>query len=639
VREEVTYDWWRAKPGKDATVHDKLTSYVDDEEQAASYLHWLDRIHWAMYENELMTEGGNYARALASLRRHGFTSSKLRVAQSIVDTVVSKLGKRHPAIKVNPSNADWSLKRKGRQLTKWIRGKNQELELQEVSPLIFLDACVTGTGVLKIGNEFDEIVLDRVPRRELFVNAREARYGKPRQLHHKRTMCRDVLVEMFPDFRYQIEKAGNLEAWIDEEDDFVGVETGNLIKVYESWHLPSGPNADDGRHAICIDGATLLYEKWERARFPFAFMRYAPREKGFWGMGLIEAVAENQYNINQTVRDIQQALYYGAQLKVLAQRGSKIIKSHLGRNQGPFVIEYDGRPPEWIAPNPVSKDQLEYLRQEIEWAYEFTGVSQMSASSKNPLGANASGAALQEFYDLESERLADPEQRWARWHVDVAECEIDTAKEIAADHKGYGARWNQRSFFEQIPWAEVDMKRDQYHLALEATNFLPDTRAGKLDQAERLAQNGFIDPSAAFAVLADFPDLERVNRLKLAPREHLEFVMEQLEDESVPFEDVQPESFMDLELGIPMAKAYYARAVTEGAPDEVQQRFRDWIVAAENIANIAPPPQPEMPVGPDGMPMEAGAPPPMPDAAALEGPAPMPGPPMPGSQPGGGMPL
>lgn len=638
--------WWERKVSQADDVYQAATSYVEWLEQVSAQLYWVDRVHSAMYENRLLSGAGKFSGALSVLRHSGFTSTRLRVSSSIVDTVTAKIGKNKPAVKINPSNADWSLKRKGRMLQKFIRGKSEELEVQAIAPQILRDACVYGTGCVKVSIEFGEMCIDRIPRDELFVDPREAKYGKPRQIHHRRQMSREVLQEMFPKQATQIKEAESAEILPDDED-LEGWTDTDMISVYESWHLPSGPDAKDGRHTICIKNATLLFEEWTRPRFPLIFLRYANRLKGFWGRGLMEDLAELQYAINETVRDVQMAIYWGSQLKVLSQRGSGINKSALGRNQRPVVVEYTGTKPTWEAPNPVSGQQVEFLKQLIAWAHEFTGVSEMSVSAKNPLGAGASAVALQEFYDIESERLSQQEQSFARFFVDLAEVQIDTAREIAKSDggKGYKAKYGDKNVMEQINWADVDLKDDVYNLTLEAASFLPDTRAGKLEVSERLYQSDLIDANAAMALFGGAPDIERVMRSRNAPREQVEYIIERLEDPDVDMFEVTPDAYMDLVQAIPMIKAELARACTEKAPEEVKDNYRTWIglavkvldsmKQAEAAAQLPPPPQPGMP--PEGMPMDPGMPmePGMMPPEPMAGPAPMPGPagmppPMPG---------
>ena len=110
------------------------------------------------------------------------------------------------------------------------------------------------------------------------------------------------------------------------------------------------------------------------------------------------------------------------------------------------------------------------------------------------------------------------------------------------------------------------------------------------------------------SLLGGFPDIERANRVRNAPLEYLEYIMEQLEDVDVPFDTLTPNSYMDLKLGFDIGKANLNLLMPEpNVPEEVLQRFRDWLQLAEGILNQAAESQAEaLPPAP-GMPQPGGA--------------------------------
>src|SRR5690606_20657104 len=103
--------------------------------------------------------------------------------------------------------------------------------------------------------------------------------------------------------------------------------TSPMVEVVESWRLPY--EGKGGRHTICIEGATLLDEPWERDSFPFAFLCWSPPRSGFWGSVLVDELAALQYKVNEVFRDLQQNIYYTSAIKVLVRRGADIAKKKL----------------------------------------------------------------------------------------------------------------------------------------------------------------------------------------------------------------------------------------------------------------------------------------------------------------------
>jgi len=101
-----------------------------------------------------------------------------------------------------------------------------------------------------------------------------------------------------------------------------------------------------------------------------------------------------------------------------------------------FVEDVLGALPEYTAQiqaaatvQPELFNQLNMLYQK---AYEITGVSQLAAASRNPLGANASGAALREMTDIQSDRFALTSFQYQQFHLDLAQLFIDEAKALAS---------------------------------------------------------------------------------------------------------------------------------------------------------------------------------------------------------------
>lgn len=626
--------WW--KTGLREKPHSDLWSHVSALREYRIRESWKDRTWEQLYENELYSSGGPYAAALTQLARYGFQAARLNVTRSVVDTLVAKIGKRPPAVKATPDAAKYKLRKKAKGLTRFIRGAAEADELDQKQPYVLRDACIVGTGALKVYDRWGQICSEIVPKEELFVDPREARYGRPRQLHQWKVMSKDVLREMFPRHRAAIDNAPQADA---REDMYSYEEWGganNMVDVIESWHLRSGPDADDGRHAIILADTTLLYERWDRDRFPLAFMHYAPKRRGFWGKGLVEQGAELQVKIDQITRDILEALYYLSQARVVAHRNAGVVKSHLGRQSRPWLIEYDGpHPPIIEAPNPVSKDAmmvLEFLERQF---YELAGISQMSARAKNPLGAGASGAALAEWYDIESERYRQTEQAYSQFSVDVAELYIDTAKTMAERGEvKQVAKWTNRGVMQRISWKDVDMERDMFNLAIEPTGFLPDTRAGKLDAIERLAKVGLLEGPQLAQLFMDEPDIAKANAELNAARNNLDRVMEELADEDAEFPGIDPH--WNLAEAERMAKGEYNRAQADGAPEAVLERFRKFIslvIAATKKAQAAMAP----PADPMAM-QDPGAGPPMPADAQAGMPQPLPAGPAPEVLPGEALP-
>jgi hypothetical protein len=540
-----------------------------------------DEIHGVMYANRARLAGA-YARALELMRSGGNSPLKLNITRSMIETVTARIAMDFPLVQVAADGAEWSYKLRARRMTRFITSKQEETGFRRLAPLAFRDACVRGTGISKVTSENGDICHERVPKRELYIDPLESRYGKARNAHRKMQYAKDVLVARFGTTEAKksaIATAPESEKR-DEDRDLQQFDRSNLVDVIESHHLPSKPDGEDGLHVISLANGTILHRApWTRPRLPYAFLHWSPPDDGFWGTGLAEELAPIQWSIDRTVEVLDEGFRLGAPLRVFLQRSSKIIASQLLPRVG-TIIECSGAAPEIKAPsNPVSDQQIRWLMQLIEQAYQIAGVSLMAAAAKKPSGID-SGEGLRVFHDFETERFQHVEGNYQNFALDNAELAIDEAKDIygAREKDGqplnrdFHAKWVHRDVVEKIPWADVDLARDCFKLKLKPVNALTGTLTHKLETAKMFAQSGLVS-SEWILPLFDNPDIERFIRLQTSTFNYSEWFVEQLMDEDARMP--QPDSVADLAFLEKHMKAGHLDAVVDGAPESVLKRFRE----------------------------------------------------------------
>lgn len=648
--------WWQAepsgKPDAPIAVHDGVVGRARTLKSAWRKMEIQDRIHDRIYENRALRAGGTYRAAVDALERAGFQTARLFVTTSIVDTFTSRISKKRPMPMFVVDDAEWSLKRKAQRFRRFLHSKLRETEFDRLCSEIVNDACVRGTGVAYIDEHDHDVLVERVHRHEILLEPREARMGAKgiRQLHWIRQVSREVLKAKFPEFADAIDKAPASASQRHDAaagDDWLlageTVEHEDVIDVTFSWHLKSGPNCEDGRRAVCIENATLCYDHYDGDRFPFAFLhRYKPK-RGFWGRGDVELLRDLQARVNAIVRDVQQNLDVHGKIMVSVNEQYDIPTDQL-TGRYPFKLKWrgpQGSQPQWIIPQPVSPGQIQALELVIQKMHDLIGVSQWATSSKNPVGAGASGIALDTFYDIESERHAVFEDDYANFRLDAArlflDCgyrvvdrehdeadeEAERKKKAKARGKKYEAPERRRSWMDvgglaSRDWSEFALEQGQYRMELEPVSFIPSTRAGKLAAVKELTTSGVL-PTWMAASLFDEPDIAHANRVFLAAYHNLERIMEDLGDEDI--EATMPEPEHDLELGLMMAKAYYNRAQSEKAPESIQRRYRAWMQAALREQKKGKSAAAQDPAAAMGAPMPGapGAPPMDPAMAAAAG--------------------
>lgn len=503
------------------------------------------------------------------------------VIQSCVDTVVSKIGKNRPRPLFLTSGGDYRAQRRAKGLNAFCDGLFYENNTHKLGVSVFRDAAVWGDGFIHVYADNGRVRHERVLPSEIFVDEVEATYGTPRQMHRVKMVDRLVLAEAFPDHAGVIMSASAART----EDTSRG-NVADVLLVRESWHLPSGPDADDGRHCISIDGVILgEMEPWKHDFFPFARVQWTPRLFGYWGQGLAEQLMNIQLEINKLLWTIQRSFHLGATFKVFVENGSKIVKEHLNNDIG-TIVNYTGTAPSYVTPPLVQSEVFGHLNTLVAKAYEQAGISQLSAGSMKPAGLN-SGRALREMVDIESDRFATVGRAYEALFLDVARLSIALVKELAEAGE-YEVTTPGRGAIARVRWADVDLDADDYVMQMFPVSSLPNDPAGRLQTVQEYAQAGFLSPRQARRLL-DFPDLEQVESLANAAEQYLVTILDAMVDEGIY---TAPEPFDDLTLARELALEYYARGKSTGLEEDRLELLRRFLA---QIDALEAPPVQEMP--------------------------------------------
>ena len=605
--------WWLANK-KD--LYQELFAYVSRLDSRQQY-RVADNLTFArLYGNydHVGLDAFNYSRAVSSYNVSNRVT--LNVVQSMVDTVVSKVTKNKPKASFLTSGGDFSLQSKAKKLTKFVEGIFSFTDFYQLAALGFKDSCIFGTGCLKIFVENGEIKAERVFIGEIKIDDIESYYGKPRQMHQEKWISKDVVKAMFPGFELEIDNA----SYPDEKtfQNVQGSRLKDMVRVIESWHLPSGPNAKDGKHTICISTVTLLDEPYYKDYFPFVFFRWNTRPVGFFGQGLAEQLQGIQLEMNKILRTIQVSMHLVSVPKLLVEASSKIVSAHLNNRIG-GVIKYAGTPPQYAPLGGIPGELFSHLDRLFSRAYEIAGVSQLAAQSQKPAGLD-SGKALREFNDLETERFMSVAKRYEKGFMDAAEIMIETAKDLYELKGDYKVKAKDGKFIDTISWKDVNMDADKYMMQIFPTSALSSTPAARLADVQDLLAAGFIDKDDALKLL-DFPDLEAAMNLLNADSNNLERLIETMMDEGKYF---PPEPYQNLENAVRKVQQAYLLYRMQGAPEDRLELLRQFMEDCQNLIEKAAQPEgPPMPMS-GGPGPEAGAPQaPAPEAPAPQAPAAM----------------
>lgn len=575
--------WWSLK-GKE--MAQAIVAVVNTLSSADSRRQNQLQINARLYGNApLMGTNGLSLSRVAGSQNSVKERVTYNVVQSGIDTITAKMIKNKPKPLFLTSGGNWTMQRRGEKLNKFIDGIFYENKAHDLGRIIFRDGAALGDGLVHVFRLHDRVKYERVLCSEIFVDQMEAFYGDPRQMHRVKVIDREVLIDLFPEYKQAIldTPAAKTDA------SGVNQTVANQVCVVESWHLPSGPEAKDGKHVIAVEDAILLNDEWTKPRFPFARMPWTPRLFGYWSQSGAEQIQNIQLEINKLLWVIQRSMHLAGTFKILAERGAKIVKEHFTNDFG-VVLEYTGTPPQYIIPPIVPPEIYQHLGTLKTQAFETLGVSMLSAASQKPAGLN-SGRALREYQDIESERFQTLGQQYERFFLDLAELSIDVVKEIFADKKEYSIKIPGKRFIETIDWEDVNLEDDEYVLKMFPVSSLPSDPAGRLQTVQEYIQAGMISPRGGRRLL-DFPDVEQVELLANSPEDWLHDVLERMLDED-EFE-YTPEPEDDLALAKELALQYINYAKVCGAEEERIQKVRDFLDAVNaTVAKAAAAQQPQ----------------------------------------------
>lgn len=567
--------WWT----KDKDHHQGIFAHVKYLKQNQAYRTNDNVDHARLYGNMevLGLTTKTYSRTHDQRTKSRVTYN---VVASCVDTLANKIAKNRPKPQFLTEKGKPNEKRKAEKLAKFVEGQFYHGKVYRKGQRCFVDAAVWGTCFLKVFNDGRKVISERVIPEEILCDDADAIHGNPQTLYQVKPVNKAILKSKYPKHASVIDSiVQNLNHSSYNRDEY-----SETCDVVEAWHLPTqGKDGKwtGGKHVICVDGADLFVEKWERPNYPFAKFMLKPKLLGYWGTGIPEEIVGIQVQINKMLIEWQRADHLLSAPAVFLEKGSEILSSHMNNEIG-RIVRFKGMPPQ-VQPfdviTPQREVQIERLYQK---AFEIIGISQLSAQSMKPSGLD-SGKALREFNDIESERFALIGQAWENFYMDVADLYIDEAKALKDMGVNLETKSPAKEFVESIKWSDVDMSADKYVMKTFPVSSLSKTPAGRLQEVQEMMQAGLIDPQTGHELL-DFPDLKQARSLMFSTREVIrDHVGKMLEDQTYN----PPEPFMDLQFAKSYTQSVYNQAKIDNESEETMELLRRFISQADSMLQRA----------------------------------------------------
>ena len=602
--DDIKTRWWRMDEDSIASAIFNVVNRIDVNSRAI----WRQSIAYSMlYENITSTLGYMPSLFVPIFSTAPSATTQLssqltyNVVKSCIDSACAKLSASKPRVKFITSAGSYDEQQRAEKLTQYLDGIFYAAEVYKHSQMMFRDACIFGTGFLKIFVQDDEIKVERVLPTEIVVDFADGMYGNPRQMHQRKNADRDTLSQMYPEFADKISSATSLPN--------LAYSSADHVLCIESWHLPSGKNAKDGRHLICIESTVLFDEPYEFDWFPFAQYKWSEAVAGYWGSGLCKELSGIQLELNKLIKNIQMAQEFFCVPHIMIENGSIVNKNKM---YDVGIIEYAAgtNPPIFNTPPGMSPEVYEHVETLFKRAYEITGISQLQASSTKPAGLN-SGIALREFSDIATERFSIQADKYEQMFISIANKMLELSKKLYIDNPDLQVKAKNKNFLSTIKWKEVQLNEDKFIMQVFPVSSLPRTPAGRFDMVQDLSQAGLLEREQVVELL-QIPDLDKFQDLQNAS---YNFTMNSLEKITKEGLYIKPDSLQNLQEALKLSTATYLKYKnTEDYEPEKLDLLSQYI---DEIHSLVEPTPEEQPPTPQEQPQPTGVPEQPPTAGLL----------------------
>lgn len=579
--------WWEAKTKED--LCGQLVGTAAYLKETQQYRYRQAAVYARLYGNmSLFNFIGSNISKLDQTNGLPTDRPTMNVIQSACDTLVSRISQSRPSPIFLTDNSDYKERNLAKKLNNFILGEFYQAKAYDKSSIILRDALVEGTGCLKIIETQDaKVGLERRLLTEILVDPSESMYGDPRQMYEMKLVDRKVLMDMCPGYRAIIELAA--KAYPDNSADS-SKTVSDLVMVVEGWHLPSGPDAKDGRHTIACSSGVLLDEKYTKSKFPFVFLHYSPRLLGFWSQGLAEQLMGTQMEINSLLHTISRAIKLVGVPRIFVEDGSKVVKAHFNNDVG-SIITYRGTKPLYEVAPCVPEEMYAQLQRLVEYAYQQCGVSALQATSQKPAGLN-SGEAIRSYDDISTDRFAALSRRYDDFFIELAYGMTELAKDICERDGKYQTVYPGKDGTKQVDLPAAKLLKDPFVIQCFNQSSLPRDPAGRMQKVTEMIQSGMVTLKEGRRLL-DFPDLQQIEKLANASEERIFQILDAIIEDG---KYTSPDPFLDLALATELTTQYINLYSTANLEEEKMDMLRDFFKQIQALVQAATPPP--MPGGP-----------------------------------------
>lgn len=584
--------WWEAPKGE---AHKSTIQFVNAaEDELGDVFERLFRLEYLYDPNNPDAD-----------RRQQDRVTENAIASN-VDTVEAVIATTDIRARYMTDGADWKQQRTARRLEWYSEDLGKRFDVLPKCRLAFKESAKKGNGLVKVHAVFDTPRVEFTLLENIVVPPDECRDGRePRQMHQWDYVDADELAMRFPDHEQAIRKAVTTRR---RRNNYSRQLVTNDVECLWSYRLPIGKKPKDynpkkkyadykpGRVTLVLPDETLIDMPWHKEHFPYSMTIWSNRINSFYKISAAERIMGIQRALNKNNWQIEKGVDNVVAPPIYVRPADSNIGAKANRVNGYTVYRADL--PQTVQHQAVPNETYNRNEKLKESAQREFGQTSMATHGAKPAGID-SGVAMREFKDQTTQRFASQEEAFEHLILWTHYLLIDVCKDLG--DKAPVVTRRTRFGSEKMRWKDVNL--GDVRVQMQAASNLNRTPAGRSQLVIEFAQAGIISTDQARRLMSSL-DLESELSLYTAALEDVEHSLDAIADGQV----VMPEPFTNTAMAIWRGQNEYLKWSNDGAPEEILEALRQYVVQAAWIQAQAKQPaanQNEMPADP----MAAGAPP------------------------------
>ena len=414
------------------------------------------------------------------------------------------------------------------KIEKWIFKTFKKHTIYKKAARAFLDAVVSGVGVLKIFKENGMFNFYKINSFDFFCDHALTGSSEPTCAGEKRRISAYELIETFPS-KAEIIKMNHYDL-------------SEKVLVTEMYKV--------GKKKIIFSEKILfLYENYEYEELPYELFKWGEATEGVISVGICEELYYLQQCITYIVEKIMNALHRIATTRIYTQKGSNPEK--LSNVDGEIIeLNIGEKPPVTTQTPPVSDSVRQILADFWDKCFEVSGLSKMDAYGTMPAGLQqASGAALRAYNQIDSERFQLVRENYENNFVSIAKKMIKMSTDANLP-KGV---------------MKKDIAENIHNITIFSSNILPETPSGRYAVLSDMMNSGFVSKEQALSLLKS-PDMDKFQSSESARIDAIQYTIEQAIKER---RILTYYSELGLEQTFDIARKYFAKYLIEDDEDKL----------------------------------------------------------------------